>query len=181
MTGLYTIGYEGATLEDFLSALRAAGISRVLDIREFPGSRRRGFSKTALSAALAGAGIEYQHERALGSPRDARHRLRQTGDLAAFLKHFEAHLVGQANLLDFLADTLTGRVALLCYERDVTICHRRVVARELGARLGLEPCHLGVDPHGPQARESLRSGQGVPPAEQEVHRDRLLRRNHRAG
>ena len=71
-----TIGYEGAALEDFLAALTEAGVRRLLDIRELPNSRRRGISKSALSAALREAGIEYFHERALGSPPEMRQRLR---------------------------------------------------------------------------------------------------------
>ena len=82
---IVTIGYEAASLADFIDTLRLANVDRLLDIRELPTSRRKGFSKSALSAALADAGIGYAHERALGSPRELRHRLREDGDLARFL------------------------------------------------------------------------------------------------
>ena len=72
LSGLTTIGYEGASLPAFLATLKDAGVTRLLDIRELPISRRKGFSKTPLSQALAGVGIEYQHERALGAPRSIR-------------------------------------------------------------------------------------------------------------
>jgi len=108
LTGLYTIGYEGVDLEDFLSMLRSMGVNMLLDVRELPISRRKGFSKTALSEALGGAGIAYRHERDLGSPRDVRHRLRESGNMKAFLAEYEAHLARQIELLDKLAATLVS-------------------------------------------------------------------------
>jgi uncharacterized protein (DUF488 family) len=141
-----TIGYEGVSLADFLATLKAAGVQLLLDIRELPISRRKGFSKTALSAALADAGIEYSHERALGSPREIRHRLREDGDLARFFSDFREYLATQRTLLDTLARTTTGAVALLCYERNHAECHRSVVADALARRAQSTVRHLTV-PH----------------------------------
>ena len=118
--------------------MRRTGITKVLDVREIPVSRCKGFSKKALEQALSDCGIDYQHERRLGSPRDVRHRLRATGDLQRFLRDFKAHLAGQQDLLDELADNLHGKVALLCYERDSRFCHRMIVARALEKRTGLD-------------------------------------------
>ena len=69
---IFTIGYEGATVGEFLSALQSAGVERVIDVRAVPNSRRPGFSKTPLRNALAEAGIDYVHLRALGTPADGR-------------------------------------------------------------------------------------------------------------
>jgi len=49
---LYTIGYEGAEISQFLRTLRDCGVQRVIDIRDVPVSRKPGFSKGSLSAAL---------------------------------------------------------------------------------------------------------------------------------
>ena len=49
---IFTIGYEGATVDEFLTALRDAGVKRVIDVRALPLSRRAGFSKSPLRAAL---------------------------------------------------------------------------------------------------------------------------------
>jgi len=54
---IFTIGYEGKSLDQFVAELRRNRISRVIDVRELPLSRRKGFSKTPLTAALAAAGI----------------------------------------------------------------------------------------------------------------------------
>ena len=65
---IFTIGYEGATMGEFLSALQEARVGQVIDVRAVPNSRRPGFSKTPLRNALAEAGIGYVHLRALGTP-----------------------------------------------------------------------------------------------------------------
>ena len=69
---IFTIGYEGATMDEFLAALQGAGVQRVIDVRALPLSRRPGFSKSPLRAALEEAGIEYVHLKALGTPADGR-------------------------------------------------------------------------------------------------------------
>lgn len=66
-TPLYTIGYEGASLNDFLTTLVISDVARVIDIREVPISRKRGFSKRALADALAARGIAYVHLKQLGT------------------------------------------------------------------------------------------------------------------
>jgi uncharacterized protein (DUF488 family) len=144
MRQLLTIGYEHASVVEFLATLTGARVTTVLDIREFAGSRRRGFAKTALRGHLAGARIAYRHERALGSPRAIRERLRATHDHGRFFRDFDRYLATREPLLRQLAGELEGRVALLCYERDYRQCHRRSVAAALAALTGLTPRHLSV-------------------------------------
>ena len=69
---IFTIGYESATVGEFVAALQRAGVERVIDVRAVPNSRRPGFSKNLLRNALAEAGIDYVHLRALGTPADGR-------------------------------------------------------------------------------------------------------------
>jgi uncharacterized protein (DUF488 family) len=152
VTHLSTIGYEGASVAEFIASLDAAGTTLLLDVRELPISRKPGFAKAALRDALAEAGIAYRHERALGSPQDVRHRLREDGDIARYWQDFRAHLAAQYALLDELATTLTGRVTLLCYERDPKECHRSAVAAELARRTGLAVTDLSVTPGATQTR-----------------------------
>jgi uncharacterized protein (DUF488 family) len=165
LKALTTIGYEGVSLEAFLATLKAAKVTLLLDIRELPISRRRGFSKTALSEALAAAAIGYQHERALGAPREVRHRLRADGDLKRYFADFREYLATQGTVLDQLAQALSGRVALLCYERNPAECHRSVVAAALAKRLKMDFSHLTVSsPHAQQAPAHPRAHprQGLP-------------------
>lgn len=55
---VFTVGYEGWAVDDFIGVLKLAGVDRVVDVRELPLSRCKGFSKTKLSGALQAAGIE---------------------------------------------------------------------------------------------------------------------------
>ena len=69
---IFTIGYEATTMGDFIAALQEAGVERVIDVRALPLSRRPGFSKSPLKAALVEAGIDYVHLKALGTPSEGR-------------------------------------------------------------------------------------------------------------
>jgi uncharacterized protein (DUF488 family) len=149
---LHTIGYEGASLDAFLATLTAAKVTTLLDVRELAISRRKGFSKSALAAALQSVGIVYRHERALGTPRDIRHRLRRNGDFERFFADFREYLGTQKKLIGELASELTGRVALLCFERNPAECHRSVVVAALAKRSGVNNSHLFVGEEiGPQS------------------------------
>ena len=133
MSTVWTIGYEQTTMEAFLAALTAAKVEVLADVRAIAASRRPGFSKTALSANLAGAGIEYRHFRALGTPADGRAAAR-AGNHAAL----ERIYAGQLELPEAMAAgaqlaELAGerRTALLCYERDPACCHRTLLRAAL--------------------------------------------------
>jgi len=78
--------------------------------------------------------------------------LREDGDVARYWKDFNAHLATQHALLDELAATLSGHIALLCYERDPAQCHRSAVAAELARRTGLAVTDLSVASGAAQAR-----------------------------
>jgi uncharacterized protein (DUF488 family) len=157
MKKLFTIGYEGATLNDFVDTLRAAKIDVLLDIREIPVSRRRGFSKTMLGQTVEAFGIAYRHERQLGSPKAIRHRLREDGNYDRFFREFKRYLDKQCDLLDELAQELKGNVALMCYEKDHTDCHRHSVAEALAELLSKTPIHLGVGDHARETSETAHS------------------------
>src|SRR5258707_759886 len=72
LSGLVGVGYEGRTVDELVAHLVAVGVSRLIDVRLTPISRKRGLSKTALGAALADVGIEYEHRRELGNPKTNR-------------------------------------------------------------------------------------------------------------
>ena len=139
---IFTIGYEGATVAEFIDALIAAGIERLIDVRALPLSRRPGFSKTPLKAALHDAGIEYVHLRALGTPADGRAAARagRHADLrriyASQLELPEAIAEG-AMMLELAADKPS---ALLCFERDPAVCHRSLLLAAVAP--GAEVEHL---------------------------------------
>lgn len=129
---LFTVGYEGRSLDELIDELVGAGVERLVDVRELPLSRRRGFSKTALSEALRDAGIEYVHVKALGNPKPNRERY-WAGDIEGGSAVYRKHLNnGSRSALVELADTLgDARACLLCFERDHTECHRDVIVEAL--------------------------------------------------
>ena len=126
---IFTIGYENATVGDFIAALKKAGVERLIDIRAVPNSRRPGFSKTPLRNALADEEIEYVHMRALGTPADGRAAAR-----AGRHEELERIYAGQLELPEAMAQSAQmlelaeeRPSALLCYERDPAVCHRALL------------------------------------------------------
>lgn len=128
-----TIGYEGRSVDSFVEEIEAAEIQCVVDVRELPLSRRRGFSKTALGERLASAGIRYEHERALGNPKDNRDAFR-AGHRRA-IERYESLLIGPAaGAVDRLRQSIgQSSIALLCFERDHSTCHRSCITDQLQA------------------------------------------------
>ncbi len=139
-TALFTIGYEGRALDEVLAMLAANRIDRVIDIRGLPLSRRRGFSKTPLGAALAAVGIEYVHMREAGNPY---RKLEDTIPRDELLARYAAYLAHADDAVASVAETARGhRVALLCYEAEPAACHRSLLAPRVGRRLGVTPRDL---------------------------------------
>lgn len=128
---IFTIGYEGTTVGEFIAALKAAGVEQVLDVRALPLSRRPGFSKTALSGALAEAGIDYVHLKALGTPSDGRAAAR-AGRHSELERIYAGQLelpeaIGQSGMMLALASERPS--ALLCMEREPAHCHRTLLLK----------------------------------------------------
>jgi uncharacterized protein (DUF488 family) len=132
---LFTVGYERATPAALLTALREAGVRRVVDVRALANSRRPGFAKRALSAALEEASIGYTHLPALGTPPEGRQAVR-TGRPEIMHRIFARHLAGteaQAALAALAETARREPVCLLCLEADPRHCHRTLVAEAVAA------------------------------------------------
>lgn len=131
---IYTMGYEGFTADAFIARLKLAGVSTVIDVRELPLSRKRGFSKNAFSALLGTAGIAYAHMPVLGCPRPVRNRYKADGDWAAYTKAFEDYLATQdASVRELGQMARTTASCLVCFEADFNRCHRSMVGRAAAA------------------------------------------------
>ena len=126
---IFTIGYEGTTVGEFIAALHKAGVRRLIDVRALPLSRRPGFSKTALRGALEEASIEYLHLKALGTPADGRAAAR-AGRHADLERIYAGQLelpeaIAQSAQMLALANEMPS--ALLCMEREPAHCHRTLL------------------------------------------------------
>lgn len=151
MPDIATIGYESAALADVISALRAAEVEVVIDVRAVASSRRAGFSKTVLSASLAEAGVDYRHLRALGTPKPGREAARK-GRHEEMREIYERHLAtpeAQDALAEAQAIAGARRAALLCFEAAAEGCHRAIVAARLATALGAEVRDLAPGPAAP--------------------------------
>jgi uncharacterized protein (DUF488 family) len=125
---IYSVGYEGMTVESLVDRLAGAKVTTLVDVRLNPISRKPGFSRKRLTEALAGAGIEYLHEKDLGNPPDNRQSF-QTGDGEAGRARMRAILEnGSGPALERLVERAGGeRIAVLCVEREQDRCHRQVI------------------------------------------------------
>ena len=161
MSAVLTIGYEGSSIDDFIATLKTANVEVLIDIRDVPVSRKRGFSKKLLAEALEAAGLDYVHLRDLGDPKPGRDAARR-GDMEAFNRIFRGHLardVSQAALSQAIEIASRFRACLLCFERDHACCHRSIVAEAMAGREALKVHHLGVR-HG-LAKEWNHGGNGA--------------------
>jgi uncharacterized protein (DUF488 family) len=139
-TTIVSIGYEGRTPDGLIAVLQEQRVERVIDVRELPLSRRRGFSKTALAERLAAAGIEYRHLRVAGNPH-RQHRANPAKCLALYERHLKSH----PEVIDAVTAEAQGRhVALLCVERHHDHCHRSRLLRALRRRRrrGIHVVHI---------------------------------------
>ena len=144
MPTIFTIGYEQATQVALVDTLRDSGVKLLADIRYLPLSRRPGFSKNSLKAAVEEAGIAFRHFRDLGTPAEGRAAARR-GDLAELERIYAGQLglpEALAQMAELRALAEDKRVALLCYERNAAECHRSLLYEALladFARVDLEP------------------------------------------
>ena len=128
----YTIGYEGWELEEFVARLREQRVKVLIDIREKPASRKPGFSKTPLRAALEEAGIEYVHVKALGSPSTIRYEYKNGGDKDTFFTAYRIYLKTQVAPLRTVLDAVREKTCcLMCLEHHAMDCHRFAVSEML--------------------------------------------------
>ncbi len=129
---LFTFGYEGIDIETFIARLKAKNVEAVLDIRELPLSRKKGFSKTALGELLRQAGISYTHLPALGCPKFVRDQYKINKNWVEYTRGFESHLATQSEAVGEVGKFAQHVTAcLICFEADFNFCHRSIVAKEV--------------------------------------------------
>lgn len=132
-TEVMTIGYEGSDIDSFLDRLANAGVETIVDVRELPLSRKKGFSKNSLREAAAKIGLHYVHLKPLGDPKEGRLAAR-SGDYQLFERIFKAHMqtAEAQEALTRLSEIVENtRACLLCFEKNHEGCHRHIVVHQL--------------------------------------------------
>ena len=135
---IYTIGYEGLNQKIFMACLKRYKISFLADVRQRPLSRKKGFSKTAITEMLLSENIKYKSFKELGTSKVMRDELYKSKNYNLFFNSYKKMIGGHQNQLDELIDLINqgDNVALLCFEKDANKCHRKIVAEEIKKRDG---------------------------------------------
>lgn len=146
---LFTVGYEQATSDTVLAALRNARVSLLVDTRAVAASRKPGFSKRQFAAALDERGVRYLHLQKLGTPAEGRQAARK-GDLETLWRVYERHLKtpDAREAIDGLMALVRSkqRICLLCFERDHGRRHRSRIAGIVHEETGAQIVNLVPEP-----------------------------------
>lgn len=140
---IFTIGYEGLSIDAFMSLLAEHDVDTLVDVRELPLSRKPGFSKKALANVLNSSGREYVHMVDLGCPKPIRDQYREDGNWKHYIRGFMKHLKTQDDAIAELSSlAVSANCALLCYEADSNFCHRSMVANAVKEYCGAHVTHI---------------------------------------
>ena len=126
---LFTIGYEGKTIEAFINTLIKNDIRVLCDVRKNPLSRKFGFSKEKLKHITENVGIKYIGIPALGIESDKRTQLNTEEDYHKLFADYKKTLPTRKVALDNVYELLykNTRIALMCFERNPQMCHRHII------------------------------------------------------
>lgn len=130
-TVLFTIGYEGVSLEEYLNKLIVNGIKMLCDVRKNSLSMKYGFSKSQLKHACEGVKIQYVHIPDLGIESDKRQELHNQSDYDILFRQYRTDTLTktrpqQEYILELLKEN--KRIALTCFEANICQCHRKHLA-----------------------------------------------------
>ncbi|HMQ70090.1 MAG TPA: DUF488 domain-containing protein [Ignavibacteria bacterium] len=134
LNGLYTIGYEGISLEQYLNKLIKYDIKILCDVRRNALSMKYGFSKSQLKYACEELGIQYIHFPELGIQSDQRKFLFTQTDYDKLFKQYVLQTIPETiNSQEILVQLINRnkRVAITCFEADICKCHRLHLAESL--------------------------------------------------
>jgi uncharacterized protein (DUF488 family) len=130
-TVLFTIGYEGISLETYINKLIVNDIKILCDVRKNAFSQKYGFSKSQLKTACEGVGIQYLHIPNLGIVSEKRQTLNTQADYDALFVDYQNTVLQQnARDITYLLYLLkeSQRIALTCFEANINQCHRKYLA-----------------------------------------------------
>ncbi|MET9510137.1 DUF488 domain-containing protein [Streptomyces flavidovirens] len=158
MVKLATIGVYGFDGDSFLERLQQADVRLLLDVRQRRGVRGPDYTwanSLRLQAALAEAGIAYEHHRELAPTTELRHLQyaeddrqgvgkRSRRELAAeYTRRYTAEILDPVDLEPIVSALPSGGTAtLFCVERDPEACHRSLVAQRLAEQHHITIEHL---------------------------------------
>ncbi|MEX0905353.1 MAG: DUF488 domain-containing protein [Balneolaceae bacterium] len=142
---LYTIGYEGITAEEYMNRLYLKDVRLLVDVRKNSVSMKYGFSKSQLKGMCEKMGIGFLHIPELGIESDKRKKLKSKKDYDELFREYEAEtLPGRTKYLKKITALLDEhkRVAVTCFEKEHTSCHRHKISDHLQEHFGVAVDHI---------------------------------------
>ena len=142
-----TIGYEGLSIDAYLTKLIVNDVRMLIDVRKNPFSRKYGFSKTVLSKLLSDCSIKYKHLPELGIESIDRQSLNRQSDYDALFKKYERTVLEQQieKVKELEVDFhCHHRIAITCFEESHNQCHRGRIADKLRITLPRETSFINL-------------------------------------
>ena len=141
---VYTVGYEGKSIDAFFDGLLRSGVRALLDVRANPVSRKYGFAGRSLREISGKLALEYSHLPELGIDGANRTALTSFAAYQKLLDRYESQMLPQLTtsvhrLLELIRERPS---ALMCVERDIRCCHRGRLAAVAAEATGLPVVHL---------------------------------------
>ncbi|MDR1878969.1 MAG: DUF488 domain-containing protein [Bacteroidales bacterium] len=133
-TILFTIGYEGISLEEYLNRLIRNDVKVLVDVRNNPMSMKYGFSKSQLKRFCENLGIQYVHFPEVGIQSEERRELNTQADYdRLFADYRTSNLTHTQTTQNAILDLLKKhqRIALTCFETNICQCHRKHLAEAI--------------------------------------------------
>jgi hypothetical protein len=133
---VFTIGYEGASIESYINKLILNNIEILVDVRNNPVSMKNGFSKKQLYTILRNFNIIYMHLPKLGIPSLLRkeYLTKKSKDYSGLFDVYKKEILNKASEdLELLKDIVSSnkRIVLTCFEKDPEYCHRKIIAEKI--------------------------------------------------
>jgi uncharacterized protein (DUF488 family) len=141
---IYTIGYEGISLEAYINKLIKNNIKLLCDVRKNPFSRKFGFSYKTLNSLLPKIGIDYIHIPQLGIESNKRQDLDNKEAYKKLFNEYKTTLPDREKALDKVLglQKTHHRIALTCFEKLHHECHRHCVSDYLANKYNAKITHL---------------------------------------
>jgi len=127
---LFTLGYEGISIDAYLNILLVNNISALIDVRKNPLSMKYGFSKKRFSRYLEKVGISYFHLPNLGISSVLRQKLDSSSAYQSLFDYYRSYILpeNKAAIEQLKAIATTQRrTVLTCFEADPRYCHRHEI------------------------------------------------------
>ncbi len=132
---LYTIGYQGLSIFQYIDVLKENGVTLVCDVRNNPFSFKAGFSKKKFQEYLKNAGLNYVHMPHLGVPQKLRKKAKGPVTRRRMFEYFQNVILKEGSAEEEMREILelmaSETLVLTCFEKDHTDCHRSYLAQKI--------------------------------------------------